>query len=31
MGAVDHIIEDRIATVTFTNPPKGFLTSDMVV
>ena len=31
MGTVDHIIEDRIATVTFTNPPKGFFTSDMVV
>ena len=31
MGQVSHVIEDRIATVTFTNPPKGFFTSDMVV
>ena len=30
MGTVDHVIEDGIATVTFTNPPKGFFTSDMV-
>lgn len=31
MGKVDCAIEDGIATVTFTNPPKGFFTSDMVV
>jgi enoyl-CoA hydratase/carnithine racemase len=31
MGKVHHVIEDRIATVTFTNPPKGFFTSEMVV
>jgi len=30
MGTVDCSISDGIATVTFTNPPKGFLTSDMV-
>jgi enoyl-CoA hydratase/carnithine racemase len=30
MGTVDHVIEGGIATVTFTNPPKGFFTSDMV-
>ena len=29
-ATVEQIIEDGIATVTFTNPPKGFLTSDMV-
>jgi enoyl-CoA hydratase/carnithine racemase len=27
---VDHVVEGGIATVTFTNPPKGFFTSDMV-
>jgi enoyl-CoA hydratase/carnithine racemase len=31
MGKVDCAIEDGIATITFTNPPKGFFTSDMVV
>jgi len=31
MGNVDHVIEGGIATVTFTNPPKGFFTADMVV
>jgi enoyl-CoA hydratase/carnithine racemase len=31
VGKVDCSIEDGIATVTFTNPPKGFFTSDMVV
>lgn len=30
MGTVDCSIDSGIATVTFTNPPKGFLTSDMV-
>ena len=30
MGTVACKITDGIATVTFTNPPKGFLTSDMV-
>ena len=30
MGTVDCEIKNHIATVTFTNPPKGFLTSDMV-
>jgi enoyl-CoA hydratase/carnithine racemase len=30
MGTVDCSIDNGIATVTFTNPPKGFLTSDMV-
>ena len=30
MGKVDCAIEDGIATVTFTNPPKGFFTADMV-
>jgi len=30
MGTVDCNIEGGIATVTFTNPPKGFFTSDMV-
>ena len=30
MGTVDCSIKDGIATVTFTNPPKGFFTSDMV-
>ena len=30
MGTVDCKIEGGIATVTFTNPPKGFFTSDMV-
>ena len=30
MGTVECKITDGIATVTFTNPPKGFLTSDMV-
>ncbi|MEX2481282.1 MAG: enoyl-CoA hydratase/isomerase family protein [Gammaproteobacteria bacterium] len=30
MGKVECAIDDGIATVTFTNPPKGFLTSDMV-
>ena len=31
MGKVACAIADGIATVTFTNPPKGFFTSDMVV
>lgn len=31
MGTVEHLIEDGIATVIFTNPPQGFFTSDMVV
>jgi enoyl-CoA hydratase/carnithine racemase len=31
MDNVDCTIQDGIATVTFTNPPKGFLTSSMVV
>jgi len=31
MGNVDCSIDDGIATVTFTNPPKGCLTSAMVV
>ena len=31
MELVDLVIEGGIATVTFTNPPKGFMTSDMVV
>jgi len=30
MGTVEHTIDDGIATVTFTNPPKGFFTADMV-
>ena len=30
MGKVDCAIEDGIATITFTNPPKGFFTADMV-
>ena len=30
MGTVQHTIENGIATVTFTNPPKGFFTADMV-
>jgi len=30
MGKVDCAIDGGIATVTFTNPPKGFFTSDMV-
>jgi enoyl-CoA hydratase/carnithine racemase len=30
MGTVSCDIRDGIATVTFTNPPKGFLTTDMV-
>ena len=30
MGKVECVKQDGIATVTFTNPPKGFLTSDMV-
>lgn len=30
MGKVECTIDDGIATVTFTNPPKGFFTSDMV-
>ena len=30
MGKVKCNIDDGIATVTFTNPPKGFFTSDMV-
>ncbi|MCB1748954.1 MAG: enoyl-CoA hydratase/isomerase family protein [Gammaproteobacteria bacterium] len=30
MGSVDCSIDGGIATVTFTNPPKGFLTSAMV-
>ena len=30
MGKVEYVIDDGIATVTFTNPPKGFFTSDMV-
>jgi enoyl-CoA hydratase/carnithine racemase len=30
MATVEHAIDDGIATVTFTNPPKGFLTADMV-
>ena len=30
MGSVDCKIENGIATVTFTNPPKGFFTTDMV-
>ena len=30
MGTVACKITDGIATVTFTNPPKGFFTSDMV-
>lgn len=30
MGTVESTINNGIATVTFTNPPKGFLTSDMV-
>jgi len=31
MEAVDLSVEGGIATVTFSNPPKGFMTSDMVV
>lgn len=31
MGTVDLAVDAGIATVTFTNPPKGFLTSEMVV
>ncbi len=30
MGKVECTVDDGIATVTFTNPPKGFFTSDMV-
>ena len=30
MSTVEHTIDGGIATVTFTNPPKGFFTSDMV-
>ena len=30
MGTVECAIDAGIATVTFTNPPKGFFTSDMV-
>jgi len=30
MGTVEHSIDNGIATVVFTNPPKGFFTSDMV-
>ena len=30
MGKVDCSIENGIATVVFTNPPKGFFTADMV-
>lgn len=30
MGTVEHEINDGVATVTFTNPPKGFFTADMV-
>ncbi|MEQ8661032.1 MAG: enoyl-CoA hydratase/isomerase family protein [Gammaproteobacteria bacterium] len=30
MGTVDCSIDGGIATVTFSNPPKGFFTSDMV-
>ncbi len=30
MGTVESEVNNGIATVTFTNPPKGFLTSDMV-
>lgn len=30
MGTVDCAIDGGIATVTFTNPPKGFFTGDMV-
>ena len=30
MATVDCKIDDGIATVTFTNPPKGFFTADMV-
>lgn len=30
MGTVEHTIDDGVATVTFTNPPKGFFTADMV-
>ena len=26
MGKVEYVIDDGIATVTFTNPPKGFFT-----
>jgi hypothetical protein len=31
MGKVDYVIEGGIATVTFTNPPKGFFIAEMVV
>jgi enoyl-CoA hydratase/carnithine racemase len=31
MGNVEHTIQGGIATVTFSNPPKGFFTSDMVM
>ena len=31
MGTVELAVDAGIATVTFTNPPKGFLTSEMVV
>ncbi len=30
MGKVEYSVAEGIATVTFTNPPKGFLTADMV-
>ncbi len=30
MGTVSSAVDGGIATVTFTNPPKGFLTADMV-
>ena len=30
MGTVDCEIKNYIATITFTNPPKGFFTADMV-
>jgi enoyl-CoA hydratase/carnithine racemase len=30
MGSVEQVIEGGIATVTFTNPPKGFFTGEMV-
>jgi enoyl-CoA hydratase len=31
MGTVGHTIEDGVATVVFSNPPKGFFTADMVM
>ncbi len=30
MGQVENVTDGGIATITFTNPPHGFLTSDMV-